>query len=66
MKNYSYTRKSDNYAGKIEYYQAKLSMAVDALEIHNIKFYTTKLEYFVNRQIACSAKLDQSMAYESI
>ena len=49
MKNYSYTRKSDNYAGKIEYYQAKLSMAVDALEIHNIKFYTTKLEYFVNR-----------------
>ncbi len=50
MKNY--TRKSDNYAGKIEYYQAKLSMAVDALEIHNIKFYTTKLEYFVNRQKA--------------
>ena len=47
-----YTRKSDNYAGKIEYYQAKLAMAVDALEIHNIKFYTTKLEYFVNRQKA--------------
>jgi hypothetical protein len=44
-----YTRKSDNYAGKIEYYQAKLAMAVDALEIHNIKFYTTKLEYFITR-----------------
>ena len=47
MKNY--TRKSDNYAGKISYYQAKLAMAVDALEIHNIKFYTTKLEYFITR-----------------
>ena len=47
MKNY--TRKSDNYAGKIEYYQAKLAIAVDALEIHNIKFYTTKLEYFILR-----------------
>ena len=64
MKNY--TRKSDNYAGKIEYYQAKLSMAVDALEIHNIKFYTTKLEYFVNRAVACSAALDNSFANESI
>ena len=61
-----YTRKSDNYAGKIEYYQAKLAMAVDALEIHNIKFYTTKLEYFVNRAIECSAKLDLEMANESI
>ena len=66
MKNYSYTRKNDNYAGKIEFYQARLSNAVDNLNIENIKFYTTKLEYFVNRQIACSAKLDQSMAYESI
>jgi|TARA_B110001452_G_scaffold207820_1_gene178031 hypothetical protein len=64
MKNY--TRKSDNYAGKIEYYQAKLSMAVDALEIHNIKFYTTKLEYFVNRAVTCSAALDNSFANESI
>ena len=66
MKNYSYTRKSDNYAGKIEYYQAKISMAVDALEIHNIKFYTTKLEYFVNRAVTCSAALDNSFANESI
>ena len=64
MKNY--TRKSDNYAGKIEYYQAKISMAVDALEIHNIKFYTTKLEYFVNRAVTCSAALDNSFANESI
>ncbi len=66
MKNYSYTRKNDNYAGKVSYYQAMLSNAVTDLNIEKIKFYTTKLEYFVNRQIACSAKLDQSMAYESI
>jgi len=64
MKNY--TRKSDNYAGKISYYQAKLSIAVDALDMHEIRFLTGKLEYFVNRQVACSAKLDLSMAAESI
>ena len=68
MKNYSksYVRKNDNYAGKIEYYQAKLSIAVDALDMHEIRFLTDKLEYFVNRQVACSAKLDLSMAAESI
>ncbi len=66
MRNYSYTRKNDNYQGKVEYYQSMLSNAVTDLNIEKIKFYTTKLEYFVNRQIACSAKLDQSMAYESI
>jgi hypothetical protein len=43
----NYTRKSDNYAGKIEYYQAQLSNAVADLNIDRIKFYTTKLEYFV-------------------
>ena len=64
MKNY--TRKSDNYAGKIEYYQAVLSNAVDALDMDKIKFYTTKLEYFVNRAVTCSAALDNSFANESI
>ena len=56
MKNY--TRKSDNYAGKIEYYQAQLSNAVMDLNIDKIKFYTVKLEYFVNRAAACSASLN--------
>ena len=65
-KNLGYAYPSDNYAGKISYYQAKISMAVDALEIHNIKFYTTKLEYFVNRAVTCSAALDNSFANESI
>ena len=68
MKNYSksYVRKNDNYAGKVEYYQAMLSNAVDALDMDKINFYASKLEYFVNRQVACSAKLDLSMAAESI
>ena len=68
MKTYSksYVRKNDNYAGKIEYYQAVLSNAVDALDMDKINFYASKLEYFVNRQVACSAKLDLSMAAESI
>ncbi len=56
----------NGYMPKIAYYQAKISMAVDALEIHNIKFYTTKLEYFVNRAVTCSAALDNSFANESI
>ena len=64
MKNY--TRKSDNYAGKNSYYQAKLSIAVDALDMHEIRFLTGKLDYFVNRAIECSAKLDLDMANESI
>ena len=62
MKNY--TRKNDNYVGKIEYYQAELALAVkalepaphpmhtkrNALEMRNIKFYTSKIEYFLDRQ----------------
>ena len=59
-------RKNDNYAGKIEFYQARLSNAVDNLNMDNIKFYASKLEYFVNRQVACSAKLDNEWANESI
>ena len=67
MKTYhSSFRKNDNYQGKVEYYQSMLSNAVTDLNIEKIKFYTGKLEYFLNRQITCSAKLDLSMAAESI
>jgi len=45
-----YPRYPDGYTSKISYYQAKLSNAVDVLDIKKIKFYTTKLEYFVGRQ----------------
>ena len=64
MKNY--IRKNDNYAGKIAYYHSKLHEAVSELSIDEIRFYTDKLEYFLNRQITCSAELDLSMANESI
>ena len=57
---------SDNYAGKISYYQDLLSDAVSDLSIDEIRFYTDKLEYFVNRRVTCSAELDLSMANESI
>ena len=43
-----------------------LSIAVDALDMDKINFYASKLEYFLDRQVACSAKLDLSMAAESI
>lgn len=52
MKNYSYDRSAPDYSAKVEYYQAMLSNAVDALDIDKIKFLTGKLEYFVNRQKA--------------
>jgi hypothetical protein len=52
MKNYSYDRSAPDYSAKVEYYQATLSNAVDALDIDKIKFLTGKLEYFVNRQKA--------------
>ncbi len=50
MRNYSYNRYPEGFTPKIEYYQAMLSIAVDSLNIEKIKFYTTKLEYFMNRQ----------------
>jgi hypothetical protein len=62
----SYVRVNDNYATKVSYYQAALSNAVDRLDMEKIKFFTGKLEYFLNRQVACSAELDQSMYNESI
>ena len=49
MKNYN-NRYPEGFAPKIDYYQAMLSIAVDSLNLEKIKFYTTKLEYFMNRQ----------------
>ena len=57
-KNYRSDRYPTGYQSKIEYYQAKLSNAVDALEIHNIKFYSTKLEYFLDRQAIQNSRLE--------
>ena len=47
---YSYNRYPEGYKLKIEYYQAALSNAVDRLDMEKIKFFTGKLEYFMNRQ----------------
>ena len=52
MKDRNYDRSAPDYSAKVEYYQAMLSNAVDALDINKIKFLTGKLEYFVNRQKA--------------
>ena len=43
-------RYPNGYMPKIEYYQAQLSMAVDSLDLDQIKYFTTKLEWFMNRQ----------------
>ena len=53
------TRYPNGYQPKIEYYQAKLLIAVRELSIEDIKFYTTKLEYFTNREEAREANLAQ-------
>ena len=49
MKEYTHPL-APNYQGKIEYYQAQLSNAVDALDLSKIMFLTTKLEYFMGRE----------------
>ena len=57
-KNYG-ARYPNGYAGKIGYYQAKLSIAVNELSLGDIKFFTAKLEYFMDKQIEldiCNAK----------
>lgn len=41
---------SKDYSQKISYYQAQLANAVDTLNVEKIKFYTAKLEYFINRE----------------
>ena len=53
------SRYPEGYMPKIEYYQAKLANAVDALEIHNIKFYTTKLEYFMECESLRNERISQ-------
>mgnify|MGYP000001519950 CR=1 FL=1 len=60
MKEYSYTsnRYPNGYQPKIEYYQAKLALAVDALDIDKIKFLTGKLEYFLDRHAAINGRLE--------
>ena len=43
-------RYPNGYMPKIEYYQAQLSIAVDSLDLDQIKYFTSKLEWFINRQ----------------
>jgi|TARA_B110000483_G_C18177178_1_gene535462 hypothetical protein len=49
----------NGYMPKIAYYQAKLSIAVNKLSIKDIKFYTTKLEYFLGKQVEVNGRLAQ-------
>ncbi len=49
-------RYPNGYTPKIEYYQAQLSMAVDSKDLDQIKYFTKKLEWFMDRQ----AKLTKS------
>ena len=60
MKNYHprTDRYPNGYQPKIEYYQAKLALAVDALDIDKIKFLTGKLEYFLDRQAIQNSRLE--------
>jgi|TARA_B110000908_G_C10246239_1_gene449003 hypothetical protein len=56
--NYRSDRYPTGYQPKIEYYQAKLALAVDALDIDKIKFLTGKLEYFLDRHAAINGRLE--------
>jgi hypothetical protein len=53
----SKNRYPDGYMPKIEYYQAMLSNAVKDLNMEKVKFYTGKLDYFVERQNQLNSRL---------
>jgi len=53
------SRYPNGYAPKIEYYQYKLTGAVQELNFDNIAFYTKKLEYFVGREAQRLERLAQ-------
>jgi len=60
MKKNHYQRKNrypDGYMPKINYYQAMLSNAVKDLDMEKVKFYTGKLDYFVERQNQLNSRL---------
>ena len=61
MKTYTprANRYPNGYLPKIEYYQAMLSNAVTDLDIKKIKFYTVKLEYFLDRQAEVEVRLEK-------
>ena len=59
MKNYKQSRYPDGYQPKIEYYQAKIAMATDRLEVDNIIFFAGKLKYFLNKQAEQDARLEK-------
>ena len=60
MKNYTSraNRYPDGYQPKIEYYQAKIAIATDRLEVDNIIFFAGKLKYFLNKQAEVDARLE--------
>ena len=47
------------YLPKIEYYQAKIAIATDRLEVDNIIFFAGKLKYFLNKQAEQDARLEK-------
>lgn len=53
------SRYPEGYMPKIEYYQAKLSNAVDVLDIEKIKFLSGKLEYFMERESLRNERISQ-------
>ena len=53
------SRYPEGYMPKIEYYQAKLSIAVDVLDIEKIKFLCGKLEYFMERESLRNERISQ-------
>ena len=60
MNNKRTSHYPNGYQSKIEYYQYKVSSAVEKLSIKDIKFFTGKLEYFMAREEARLARLAET------
>ena len=59
MKFKQTTRYPNGYQPKIEYYQAKLRIAMEEGLIEEIKLYSFKLTYFLEREEARESRLAQ-------
>ena len=52
-------RYPNGYLDKINYYQFRIIQAIEELNIEDLRFHTEKLEYFMQKEIERSARLEE-------
>ena len=52
-------RYPNGYLDKINYYQFRIIQAIEELNLEDLRFHTEKLEYFMQKEIERSARLEE-------